>query len=401
MQAIEADRVRAALAAFCGEPVYVHVETTNGAYAKHPFGMFGRNLVLRAEEAALAGQGPYRAALALAGEPGLGPSGWLYVEGLTHWEEGEGRLFLAGYDDRNRLTVSLELGRAPFPLGTGDAPDAKGARPRIERIAVPLDPALVPEEGRSGAPRAVGPADPRGRAARRADRRPDPARERALLVVLPHPDDECFGVGGTIALHAANGVPVTYLCLTSGQMGRQMGDPPVANRETLGAVREEELVRSCRALGIRDLRLLRVWDKTVEFRDPEWLVQAVLSVMRDVRPSLVLTFHPVEGGHPDHCAAGAATREAALRFAAELRRSGDADLVPRLVYPVGFRARAQVGLSRITYPIAEYADRKRASREAHHSQTSAWARRPSAPSRRLRARWERALREESFWVEAV
>lgn len=45
-----------------------------------------------------------------------------------------------------------------------------------------------------------------------------------LLVVLPHPDDEAFGVAGTILSHKEAGHDVTYICLTLGEMGRNMGN---------------------------------------------------------------------------------------------------------------------------------------------------------------------------------
>ena len=79
----------------------------------------------------------------------------------------------------------------------------------------------------------------------------DPVARRHLLVVLPHPDDESFSSGGTIAMHADAGVPVTYLCGTYGDMGRNMGRPFFANRETLRDVREGELREACRILGAK------------------------------------------------------------------------------------------------------------------------------------------------------
>lgn len=64
-------------------------------------------------------------------------------------------------------------------------------------------------------------------------------KERQVLVIFPHPDDEAFGVSGTIATHIQNGTPVTYACLTLGEMGRNMGNPPFANRETLPDIRKK------------------------------------------------------------------------------------------------------------------------------------------------------------------
>lgn len=62
--------------------------------------------------------------------------------------------------------------------------------------------------------------------------------ERHILVILPHPDDEAFGISGTLAKHVQNGTQVTYACLTLGEMGRNMGVPPFANRVTLPEIRK-------------------------------------------------------------------------------------------------------------------------------------------------------------------
>lgn len=50
-------------------------------------------------------------------------------------------------------------------------------------------------------------------------------KERQVLVIFPHPDDEAFGVSGTIATYTKMSVPVTYACLTLGEMGRNLGNP--------------------------------------------------------------------------------------------------------------------------------------------------------------------------------
>src|SRR5262245_66108007 len=46
----------------------------------------------------------------------------------------------------------------------------------------------------------------------------DPApKPRTLLVAYPHPDDESFGIGGTLARYVAEGVAVHYACATRGE----------------------------------------------------------------------------------------------------------------------------------------------------------------------------------------
>ena len=91
------------------------------------------------------------------------------------------------------------------------------------------------------------------------------SEESQVLVIFPHPDDESFSSAGTLARYIDHGVPVTYACLTLGQMGRNLGNPPFATRETLPDIREKELENAMEAIGITDLRKMGLRDKTVEF----------------------------------------------------------------------------------------------------------------------------------------
>lgn len=185
--------------------------------------------------------------------------------------------------------------------------------------------------------------------------------ERHLLVVLAHPDDESFGCAGRIALHARAGTPVTYLCATRGEMGRHMGRPPFANRETLRELREQELRAACAVLGIGDLRFLGLWDKTVEFVDPAELAGRIAAVMAEVRPSLVITFHPVHGGHQDHCAIGAATMRAVMAQPAAER--------PRVLCPINPVLAEKLAIPAEPLDISTVAELKKAALRAHRSQS--------------------------------
>ncbi|MGD2027270.1 MAG: PIG-L family deacetylase, partial [Anaerolineales bacterium] len=46
---------------------------------------------------------------------------------------------------------------------------------------------------------------------------------KKILSVLAHPDDESFGMGGTLAYYASEGVEVHLICATRGEAG--MVDP--------------------------------------------------------------------------------------------------------------------------------------------------------------------------------
>lgn len=131
----------------------------------------------------------------------------------------------------------------------------------------------------------------------------EPQAESGVLVVLPHPDDETFSSGGTIAALSDAGVPVTYLCATYGDMGRRMGKPPAASRESLRDVRVVELRDACAILGA-DYQYLGLRDKCVEFEDPQSVAATIRRYISELKPSTVITFVPGHGVHPDHDAIG-------------------------------------------------------------------------------------------------
>ena len=139
-------------------------------------------------------------------------------------------------------------------------------------------------------------------------------KERHVLIILPHPDDEAFGISGTISTYREMGIPVTYACLTLGEMGRNLGNPPFANRETLPQIRKAELQKACAAMGLDDLRMMGLRDKTVEFEDDEKMVKLVTDLIEETNPSLVISFYPGLSVHPDHNASARAVVRAIRRM---------------------------------------------------------------------------------------
>lgn len=95
-------KVEAKLQAFVGTEAYIHSEATSF--------VFVRNFKVNVTHSFIAGEGPFRAALRFDGH------GWLRMEALTHYEiDADGRLLLAGYDDRGRMNVALHIGKEAFP----------------------------------------------------------------------------------------------------------------------------------------------------------------------------------------------------------------------------------------------------------------------------------------------
>jgi LmbE family N-acetylglucosaminyl deacetylase len=131
---------------------------------------------------------------------------------------------------------------------------------------------------------------------------------KSVLVVSAHPDDETMLLGGTIALLTGMGVPVHLLCATRGEGGEQ-GEPPLAPRTELGALRERELRCAAAALGIATVDILGYVDPLVGPDDELYPFQAdfptltaqIRSAIRRVEADLVLS-HGSDGeyGHPAH-----------------------------------------------------------------------------------------------------
>src|SRR6202051_4527535 len=82
-------------------------------------------------------------------------------------------------------------------------------------------------------------------------------RERSLLLVHAHPDDESIGTGATMAMYAASGARVTLVTCTLGEAGEII--PPDLRHmlpDELGEYRMAELDAACEALGVADHRFL-------------------------------------------------------------------------------------------------------------------------------------------------
>jgi LmbE family N-acetylglucosaminyl deacetylase len=134
---------------------------------------------------------------------------------------------------------------------------------------------------------------------------------RRVACVFAHPDDDTYGVAGSLALHASDELQLTVIMATSGGAGR-IADPSLATRETLGRVREAEDVASWRALGFDpDVRFLRHPDGGLARIPREHLVLEVRDLLEETAPEVVVTFGP-DGitGHEDHVAIGAVATEA-------------------------------------------------------------------------------------------
>jgi N-acetyl-1-D-myo-inositol-2-amino-2-deoxy-alpha-D-glucopyranoside deacetylase len=175
-----------------------------------------------------------------------------------------------------------------------------------------------------------------------------------LLAIFAHPDDETFGVGGTMARYADNGVPVTMVCATRGEVGEIAKGSP-ATPETLGQFREQELRDAMAILGVTDVRFLDYRDSGMKGTDDnknprafmnapaDAVVPGLVRVIRERRPDVVVTWDESGGyGHPDHVATHHHAT-AAFRAAADASR-----------YPQAGEPWAQASLFYTSIPMEEF-----------------------------------------------
>jgi len=143
-------------------------------------------------------------------------------------------------------------------------------------------------------------------------------KDRTILVVTPHPDDETFTSGGTLALLAQNGNRIHVLIYTSDNAG---SNDPEMTPERLAAIRKAEEEESCRVLGIppENITWLGYDDGMLEYVDRRELTKQVAREIRRHRPDAVFSVDPgapYEQWHKSDHRSGAFITADALRAAA-------------------------------------------------------------------------------------
>jgi N-acetylglucosaminylphosphatidylinositol deacetylase len=118
------------------------------------------------------------------------------------------------------------------------------------------------------------------------------SKEKGVLLITAHPDDECMFFAPTILAFKQAGIQLSLLCLSTGDY------------DGLGTIRAKELEASCKVLGVP----FKVLDE-LELRDgpDRWQAENVASILETFLSerndiSVLLTFdrHGVSG-HSNHC----------------------------------------------------------------------------------------------------
>ena len=135
---------------------------------------------------------------------------------------------------------------------------------------------------------------------------------KTILAVLAHPDDESFGLGGTLALYAQKGFDTYYVCATRGEVGT-VDEEHLKDFNDIAELRTDELTRAAKIIGLKDVFFLGYRDsgmpgsednkhQDAQINHPiDEVAGRVVKYIRELKPEIVLTFDPIGGyKHPDH-----------------------------------------------------------------------------------------------------
>jgi LmbE family N-acetylglucosaminyl deacetylase len=167
---------------------------------------------------------------------------------------------------------------------------------------------------------------------------------RNILAIISHPDDETFGCGGTLALHATNGNDVGVLCLTCSPSERR-----------------SELERAVSILGV---------DEPIIFPEERLAggsetIRRISDVIVERRPEVVLTHLPFDY-HREHRLAHELVKEA-VEWAAHTTTYEEPWLVERLLL---VEINTLIPTPQVLVDISNVYDLKAEAIEAYKSQVA-------------------------------
>ena len=194
-----------------------------------------------------------------------------------------------------------------------------------------------------------------------------------LLFVHAHPDDETLTTGATIAHYAARGAQVQVVTCTLGEEGEVIGERwaqlAVDEADQLGGYRIGELTAALNALGIDEPIFLggagrwrdsgmggtppRHRQRFID-ADPHEAVGALVAIIRELRPHVVVTYDPEGGyGHPDHVHAHRVTTTA-IAASEGAEYSGEPWTVPKFYWTVFAKSAMAAGLDALADVPSEW-----------------------------------------------
>jgi LmbE family N-acetylglucosaminyl deacetylase len=116
-----------------------------------------------------------------------------------------------------------------------------------------------------------------------------PLPQGPYLVFAPHPDDETFGLGGTLLLAAQAGIDIHVVIMTDGALGGKAED--ITNR------RKEEVQQAVDFIGVTSLHFFDFPDRSLTVNEAS--IGKAVSYIEQVSPAAIF-FPSMMEYHPDH-----------------------------------------------------------------------------------------------------
>ena len=146
-------------------------------------------------------------------------------------------------------------------------------------------------------------------------------KNKIILAIGAHPDDNDFGFGATMARAAKEGAKIIYLVATSGQRGSSKIN---LTPDILSKIRMSEQKKAAKVLGVKEVHFLGYCDG--ELVPDIVLKEKIVRFIRKYKPNMIYGMDPSrfyykEYGfinHSDHRAVGEATLDAVYPLARDL-----------------------------------------------------------------------------------
>jgi len=144
---------------------------------------------------------------------------------------------------------------------------------------------------------------------------PEEYTPRIAMTIQAHPDDQEFGIGGTLAKWAKAGCEIICVVITSGDSGSNDPAKDGRHKKELAELREKEQLAACAVLGVKETIFMRYPDGELE--PTIQLRKDLTRLIRQFKPDTVLCGNPEAWfygneyiNHPDHRASAEAATTA-------------------------------------------------------------------------------------------
>lgn len=174
----------------------------------------------------------------------------------------------------------------------------------------------------------------------------DGLKEKSVLILSPHPDDDIISCGGTMQIYRKRGAEITCVYMTDGRKGN-----PKYDEDELILIRKEEARRGAGIVGIN--RLIFLDNRDSELAPAPKTISELTRILKEIKPEAI--FLPfLTDNHPDH-------RATSLIFLSAVK-----SMPPCTCYMWGIWT--PLPTFNLSVDITPYADIKRKALEEHRSQ---------------------------------